>query len=493
MSMYLCLCFVILSASPAHAAFSSQQYRDALQKSILFFEGQRSGKLPSNQNLTWRGDSALSDGSPYHVDLVGGYYDAGDNVKFGLPMAFTTTLLAWSVIEFGSSMQDQIENARAAIRWGTDYLLKAATSTPETLYVQVGEANTDHKCWQRPEDMDTPRDVYMVNPQSPGSDVAAETAAALAASSLVFKQSDPAYSSKLLQAAIQVFDFAERYRGSYSKSLNSVVCPFYCSYSGYHDELLWGATWIYKASGISSYMNYLLSNSDVLEADDGTFSFGWDDKRGGTKVLLSQEFLQKNTQELELYKAHADSYICSLMPGSPGSQAQYTPGGLLYKGSTGNMQYVTSTSLLLLTYAKYLSSSSTGVLCGGSTVTAQSLVGLARKQVDYILGDNPKKMSYMVGFGDRYPRKIHHRGSSIPSIHDHPQRVSCIDGYQYYYHSSSPNPNLLVGAIVGGPDSSDRFSDNRYNYQQSEIATCINAPMVGVLAFFSANAEAAAT
>jgi hypothetical protein len=75
------------------------------------------------------------------VDLVGGYYDAGDNVKFGLPMAFTTTLLAWSVIEFESSMQDQIENARAAIRWSTDYLLKAATATPDTLYVQVSQTN----------------------------------------------------------------------------------------------------------------------------------------------------------------------------------------------------------------------------------------------------------------------------------------------------------------------------------------------------------------
>ncbi|CAJ1862354.1 unnamed protein product [Sphenostylis stenocarpa] len=118
-------------------AFTWQEYHEALEKSILFFEGQRSGKLPSNQRLTWRGDSGLSDGSSYHVDLVGGYYDAGDNVKFGLPMAFTTTLLAWSVIEFGSSMMDQIDNARAAIRWSTDYLLKAATTTPDTLYVQT--------------------------------------------------------------------------------------------------------------------------------------------------------------------------------------------------------------------------------------------------------------------------------------------------------------------------------------------------------------------
>lgn len=89
--------------------------------------------LMKNANLGHHIDCSVR----FQVDLAGGYYDAGDNVKFGLPMAFTTTLLAWSVIEFGSSMQNQIDNAKAAVRWGTDYLLKAATATPDTLYVQV--------------------------------------------------------------------------------------------------------------------------------------------------------------------------------------------------------------------------------------------------------------------------------------------------------------------------------------------------------------------
>jgi Glycosyl hydrolase family 9 len=52
--------------------------------------------------------------------------------------------------------------------------------------------------------MDTPRNVYRVTAQNPGSDVAAETAAALAAASIVFKDCDPAYSAKLFQAATQV-------------------------------------------------------------------------------------------------------------------------------------------------------------------------------------------------------------------------------------------------------------------------------------------------
>lgn len=38
-------------------------YGDALHKSFLFLEAQRSGKLPANQRVNWRGDSGLSDGS----------------------------------------------------------------------------------------------------------------------------------------------------------------------------------------------------------------------------------------------------------------------------------------------------------------------------------------------------------------------------------------------------------------------------------------------
>jgi hypothetical protein len=52
--------------------------------------------------------------------------------------------------------------------------------------------------------MDTARTVYKVDPSTPGSDVAAETAAALAAASLVFRKSDPVYSSRLVARAKRV-------------------------------------------------------------------------------------------------------------------------------------------------------------------------------------------------------------------------------------------------------------------------------------------------
>jgi len=63
---------------------------------------------------------------------------------------------------------------------------------------------SDLGCWERPEDMDTLRTAFSVGPTSPGSDVAAETAAALAAASLVFGTSDSAYAKTLLRHATEV-------------------------------------------------------------------------------------------------------------------------------------------------------------------------------------------------------------------------------------------------------------------------------------------------
>lgn len=48
---------------------SSVEYGEALTKSLLYFEAQRSGKLPSNQRVQWRGDSGLRDGSGGGVRL----------------------------------------------------------------------------------------------------------------------------------------------------------------------------------------------------------------------------------------------------------------------------------------------------------------------------------------------------------------------------------------------------------------------------------------
>jgi len=72
------------------------------------------------------------------VDLVGGYYDAGDHVKFGLPMAYSVTMLAWGAIEFSKEITNlnQMGHTLWAIKWGTDYFVKAHTQ-PNVLWGQV--------------------------------------------------------------------------------------------------------------------------------------------------------------------------------------------------------------------------------------------------------------------------------------------------------------------------------------------------------------------
>jgi hypothetical protein len=139
------------------------------------------------------------------VNLTGGYYDAGDNVKFGFPMAFTITMLSWSVIEYKSQLQstNQLSYALSAIQWGTDYFLKAHVA-PNVFFGEVGDGNSDHACWMRPEDMTTPRGAYQINASHPGSDLAGETAAALAAASMVFQTINASYSATLLTNAQQV-------------------------------------------------------------------------------------------------------------------------------------------------------------------------------------------------------------------------------------------------------------------------------------------------
>ena len=92
----------------------------------------------------------------------------------------------------------------------------------------------------------------------------------------------------------------------------------------------------------------------------------------------------------------------------------------------------------------------------------------------------------MVGYGPRFPEYIHHRGSSLPSITKHPSHITRHDGSQLFANKS-PNPNILVGAVIGGPDKNDQYSNIRANSNQSEPCTYMNAPLVGVLAFFSSH------
>nr|KYP67903.1 Endoglucanase 8 [Cajanus cajan] len=435
--------------------------------------------------MNWRKDSALQDLyilPPSNVDLVGGYYDAGDNMKFNFPMAFSTTMLAWSVIEFGKFMGPELKHSLDAIRWGTDYLLKA-TSIPGFVFAQVGDPYADHNCWERPEDMDTPRTAFAVTKDYPASELSAEIAAALAASSIVYRKYHLSYSSRLLKRATMVFDFADKYRGSYNDSLGHWVCPFYCDFSGYQDELVWGAAWLLKATKLPYYLDYIAKNIHNVK---NYGEFGWDSKDAGINVLLSK-LLMNSSFNSKPFSLNADKFVCSVLPESPSVSVSYSPGGLLFKPGGSNLQHATAFSFLFLVYAGYLKKTNQQIDCSGNVLASPTrLKQIARSQVDYILGSNPENMSYMVGYGGKYPERIHHRASSLPSVDEHRGHIGCKEG-SFYFQTQNPNPNLLSGAVVGGPDIKDSYADSRADFAHSEPTTYINAPLVGVLAYFKSH------
>ncbi|NEQ51819.1 MAG: glycosyl hydrolase family 9 [Leptolyngbya sp. SIO3F4] len=426
---------------------SSSQYGEALQKSLLFYESQRSGDLPNNNRIAWRGDSALNDGDDVGVDLTGGYYDAGDHVKFGFPMASSMTLLSWGAIEYHESYQKsgQYDEIKAAIKWGTDYLLKAHISdgqTTQALYGQVGDPTTDHGYWGPPEKLSIDRPAYKIDPTLPGSDLAAETAAALASASIVFREHDPAYADELLVNAKQLYAFADKYRGRYSDSIPQAR-DYYNSWSGYLDELAWGAAWLYQATGERQYLDKAQQNYRHLGVD---WTHNWDDKSYGTGVLLAQ------ITDKQLYRSEVEAWLNNWLFGG----IKTTDGGLTWLNQWGSLRYSANTAFLA------------GIYSDTVNFAQGQYSEFSRSQIDYILGNNPAQQSYVAGIGNNFPRYIHHRAASgANDIND-----------------EAPNQHVLYGALVGGPTFPDDFSylDVRNNFLGNEVALDFNAGFTGAVA-----------
>ncbi|XWS17581.1 hypothetical protein CRYUN_Cryun33cG0079300 [Craigia yunnanensis] len=307
--------------------------------------------------------------------LFQGYLVAvnGDNAKYGMPMAFTITTLVWSAIAYSSQLQSagELGNVRAAIRWGTDYFLKAA-SRRNRLYVQVGDPVKDHECWVRPENMKTPRTVLQINESTPGTEIAAETSAAMAASSIVFRHTDRPYARRLLNKAKLLFQFAKSHKGTYDGE-----CPFYCSYSGYNDELLWGAAWLYTATHKAVYKTYITEEAVSAVLDE----FNWD-----LKICWNPSPpFSGHDQALKSYKDQVDGYICSVLPESH-YKIPTTPGGLIHLRDGANVQYVSAASFLFTIYGDLLREYNQKVQCADKQFDSTHLLAFAKQQMDYILG-----------------------------------------------------------------------------------------------------------
>jgi len=426
-------------------------YSDVLPLALKFYEAQRAaGPFPI---VTWRNPAALDDGKDVGRDLSGGWFDAGDHVKFNLPMSYSATMLNWGILAFKEAYikTDTLEYAKEQIKYALDYFINAYNegSTPDSaaddkVYYQVGDPYKDHAYWGPPELMTMERPTYTCDATNKCSEVSAGMAAALASGSIVFED-DEAYSNLLLDKAKKLYRFAKEYQGNngYTAANN-----FYTSFSGYNDELAWAAIWLYRATKDNSYLND--AKYFITKAQDGRYwAQSWDNVSNGANLLLYEATNDRT------YADNVETHLNYWL-----NDITYTSGGLAFLDRWGSLRYASTTAFMALLYAKDLDDS----------LLKNRYINFAKGQIDYILGDNPRGSSYVIGYGNNYPKAPHHRAAHYSLTN------SMYDPVVATY--------TLEGALVGGPKSADDFDyeDRTDDYVANEVATDYNAGFTGAVA-----------
>ncbi|SJL02072.1 related to Family 9 glycosyl hydrolase [Armillaria ostoyae] len=459
------------------------QWSTLLGNLIYFYEAQRSGRLPSDNRVGWRNNSALEDGSDVNLDLTGGYYDAGDYIKCTFPLSFTITSICWGATDFGKGYDDSNQTAYldSMLRWGLDWLIKAHPSN-DTLYVQVADANLDNNYWGGDQDIPTPRPSFQINDTSPGTDVAAGVSAAFSACSNLYANrgfggvyqspaslTNTTYSEILLSHAQSLFNFAVSASGGQVVYQNSVpaVAESYAS-SSYGDDLTLAALFLAWATNSTTLYeqaeNYY--SSFGLSGQDGVFN--WDSKTPGLAVLFAQIAQSGSSigSNASGWQEEAERYFDGVINND--GRTFETRGGLLYyhgDSDSASLNPALNAAMLMTRYAPMATSSE----------KTTSYMNYAQIQLDYALGKNPMSAPYVVGSNPNSPSNPHSAmasgGSDISNIDSSPE----VEAY------------VLYGAVVGGPDRHDNFYDIRSDWVQTEVALDYNAPMLTLAAMHVMN------
>ena len=90
----------------------------------------------------------------------------------------------------------------------------------------------------------------------------------------------------------------------------------------------------------------------------------------------------------------------------------------------------------------------------------------ADKQLNYALGKNPMSCPYIVGISENSPQNPH----------------SGLTSGDKDITDSGPEEYVLYGAVVGGPDTQDRYFDIRSDWPETEPALDINSPLLTLAA-----------
>ncbi|MDD6268869.1 MAG: glycoside hydrolase family 9 protein, partial [Oscillospiraceae bacterium] len=285
-----------ISVPAVSAADAEINFAKALQYSMYMYDANMCGTdVSENCEYTWRGDchtydaqvpmnstatnlseSFLTqykdildpDGDGF-IDVSGGFHDAGDHVKFGMPENYSASTVGWGYYEFRDSyvslgLQNHIETI---LRYFNDYLMRCTFMDGGKVIAhcyQVGDGDIDHAFWNAPELDDMSRPAFFLTADKPQTDYVASAAASLAVNYLNFKDTDPEYAQKSLDYAKALFDFAKTNPKELSDNADGPK-SYYRS-SKWEDDYCWAAAWLYKITEDYSYLEEIFPNYDYYAA-----------------------------------------------------------------------------------------------------------------------------------------------------------------------------------------------------------------------------------
>ena len=435
------------------AAFEAN-YAEALQKSLYFYECQQAGPLPEWNRVEWKADSTMTD------EVLGGWYDAGDHVKFNLPMAYSASMLAWGLYQYPEGVEKcgEMTNYVNNLEFVLDYL--AECDRGDKVVYQVGNGTIDHTWWGPVEliqygmqDSGTSYDsARAILVSSDGcSAVFGEMAAALAAGSCALKDRiDQSKIDDYIAHAENIFKLADASKSNDVYN-DSNASGFYRS-SHFYDELFYAANWLYIATGEQSYLDKAKSYIPNLDKELGsdelkyTWCQCWDDVMQGGMLLYAI-----NTND-DFYINRVEKHVNYWT-----NTIKKVDGALGYCDTWGCARYAETAGFIA------------AVAC--DTVLADKnnsdYVKFYETQMNYVLGDNADGQSFVVGYGEKSPKNPHHRTAHGSWKND----LAIPD----------TNRHVLYGALVGGPNQDGSYEDDRQNYINNEVATDYNAGFTALL------------
>lgn len=442
------------------------KYRDILDLGWMFYEAQRSGPVPSWNRIKWRGASHLNDKVP------GGFYDAGDTLKLNFPLSASMIYAGQGFVEFPNSYSGTSKtNALRVYRIAIQYLYDCLDKNAGTYVGQIGDPKIDHNFWGRPEQANNRRPAYIYKKSMPAADLYGSVSGALAVASIVFKRNgDSAFSSQLLDAALELYSWGDGKPGKYSNYYKDQTKVY--KSSGSDDSMAAAAGWLYRATGDSAWLDKALEYWDYKSAD----VYPCWDSLWSVHAVHMVSLADRGTRvpgEAEYRRYLDDKFYRAWLKADGYQSIVKTPKGMHYPkwNAWANLQFSTTSASLALITAKYTKDAG----------KRSSLMNYARSQVDYAIGGNGIR-SYVIGYGYNYPKFAHHAGASCPNL-----PAPCGNTQ---FKSSQPNPQILYGAMVAGPGGvrknaqkpDEAYWDDRNDYVTNEVAVDYNSGLMTALA-----------